>query len=302
MRSGFPASLALMVCLSTVESAPGIAQESLPQNASFRGEFNPDTALTLVYGRETWSDRLARRRNTFDSGQDFIEPLYDAAYVEDGVEKHVVIATLTPRPRSQYDCHACSPMLGGAVFRRKGDEWRIESTGLKIEPGHAWLDGKHDRLALVRIGRNRYGLLHEVHDVGQGYESMKASLIFGIDGVLASRLMVPDVEGAGPGVCGAPPQHLNVDILGAGAVAASPDSTVDNASSDSAGGFYGVVVEAQWNEARCEPVEGGDRARLSGRVCQRTSRYQYRDGTYVRTDVESDVCRELPVQLVDTRG
>lgn len=300
MRSGVLVSWVLMLCLSAAQSAPGIAQESSQPITSFRGEFNPDTALTVIYGREPWSDRLTRRRSALDSGQEFIEPLYDAAYVEDGVDKHVVIATLTPKPRSQFDCHACSSMLGGAVFRREGDEWRIESIGLKIEPAHAWLDGNHDRLALVRVGRNKYGLLHEVDDVGQGHESMSASLIFGVDGVLASRLTVPTVGGPGPGVCGAPAQHLDVDVLEPGMDAGSP--AAGNAGADSGLAIYAVVVEAQWNEARCESIEGGNRARLSGRVCQRTSRYQFRDGTYVRTDIERDVCRELPVQTVDWRG
>lgn len=289
LRSGTLCSFVLLLCWSASQSCVAMAQDSPPSRTSFPGDFNPDVALTLVYGREPWSNRLEQRRSTFGGGQDFIEPLFDAAYVEDGVDKHVVIATVTPRPRSQYDCHACSSMLGGAVFRRDGNEWRIESKGLEIEPGHAWLDGRHDRLALVRIGPNRFGLLHEVRDVAQGYESMRASLIFGVDGVLASRLTVPAIEGPGPGACGAPAQRLNVDVVEAGVGAAGS-------------GFFGVDVEAQWNEARCESVEAGGGARLSGRACQRTSRYEYRNGTYVDTDLQSTVCRELPVRTVDSRG
>ncbi|HUG72093.1 MAG TPA: hypothetical protein VMK82_01600 [Steroidobacteraceae bacterium] len=58
--------------------------------ASFRGAFDVVTALTLVYGRTPWSDAL------------------------------------TPPPRSQHSCHACSPMLGGAIFSRDGERWRTQ--------------------------------------------------------------------------------------------------------------------------------------------------------------------------------
>lgn len=296
MRSAMLASSALMLCLGSGLPVVGVAQS----RTSFTGDFDPVVALTVVYGREPWNDLLATRRNTFGNGQDFIEPLYDAGYVEGGVEKHVVIATLTPRPRSQYNCHACSPMLGGAVFRREGDVWRIESAGLKIEPGHAWFDGQHGRLALVRVGRDRYGLLHQIHDVGQGIESMSASLIMAVDGVLARRLVVPPVGGPGPGACGMPAQHLKVDVLETGAD--GPDSGAGNADADPGPGLYEVAVDALWNDARCESVEGGLGAKWSGRACQRTTRYRYRDGAFVPSDAGVDVCSPLPERTVEFRG
>lgn len=262
-----------------------MAQESL--QTSFRGKFNAVEALAIVYGRRPGDYLLPQGRNASGNGQDFIEPLFDAAYVENGVDKHVVIASLTPKPGSQYSCHSCTPVLGGAVFRRDGDVWRVESTGPKIEPGHAWLDGRHGRLALVRVGPDRYGVLHEIRDVAQGHETMRASLIFGVDGVLATRLFVPPVEGPGPGACALPAQHLKVDIQEAG---------------NSGSGFHEIVVDALWNDARCESVEGGNGARSSGQSCQRTSRYRYRDGTYVQAGIESDACKEVAGLTVDFRG
>jgi hypothetical protein len=293
--------LALLLCLGASAPAWSMAPGQSLSRTSFRGEFDPVVALTVLYGREPWNDLLTPERNTFQNGRDFIEPLFDAAYVEGGIDKHVVIATLTPRPRSQFNCQACSPMLGGAVFRREGDGWRIESTGLKIEPGHAWFDGRHGRLALVRVGPDRYGLLHQVHEVGQGHESMRASLILGADGVLASRLVVAPVGGPGPGSCGVPAQHLKVDIPVAG-VAAGSGAPAGQSSTSPSPGFHEIVVDALWNEARCEPVAGGSGARASGRSCQRTSRYRYRDGTYVQTGSSIDVCRPLPEVSVEFRG
>lgn len=288
-------SLAVVLTLGLGLVSPGMTQDARQTLASFQGEFEPLLALTVVYGvGETWNEQHTSRLNHFTIRGDYVEPLYDVGYVEDGVDKHVVIGALTPQPRHQYNCHSCSPMLGGAVFRRDGDVWRVESTGLKIEAGHAWFDGKHGRLTLVRVGPNKYGLLHEVLDIGQGHEWRKASLIFGVNGVLASRLVVPPVAGPGPGACGVPAQHLKVDILEAGAGVNNP--------TDSGSGFFEVVVDALWNEARCESVEGGTSSRSSGRACQRTSRYRYREGMYVQADVGNDVCMRLPEQTVDLRG
>jgi hypothetical protein len=301
MRPGILTSLALLLCVGASPPALGMAAGQALPRTSFRGEFDPVMALTVVYGREPWNDLLTPERNTFENGRDFIEPLFDAAYVEGGIDKHVVIATLTPRPRSQYNCQACPPMLGGAVFRREGDAWRIESTGLKIEQGHAWFDGRHGRLALVRVGPDRYGLLHQVHEVGQGHESMRASLILGVDGVLARRLVVAPVGGPGPGACGVPAQHLKVEIPDAG-VSTGSGAPAGQSSTSLSPGFHEIVVDALWNEARCEPVAGDAGARASGRSCQRTSRYRYRDGTYVQIGSSMDVCRPLPEVTGDFRG
>jgi hypothetical protein len=153
----------------------------------------------------------------------------------------------------------------------------------------------------VRVGPDRYGLLHQVHEVGQGGESMRASLILGADGVLASRLVVPPVGGPGPRACGVPAQHLKVDFPEAGVSAGSGAQAGQSRASPSPG-FYEIVVDARWNDARCEPVAGGAGARASGRSCQRMSRYRYRDGTYVQTGPSSDACRPLPEVTVDFRG
>jgi hypothetical protein len=303
MRSGALLLFALLLSAATGILSPSVAQDSPHPQTSFPGEFDPLLALAVLYGAgEPRIDARIPRLNYFQIGGDFIEPLYEAAYVEGGIDKHVVIATLTPRPRSEYYCHACAPMLGGAVFRRDGEMWTIESGGLKIEQGHAWSDDQHEPLMLVRIGPDRYGLLHLVNDVSGGGETKRASLIFGVDGVLASRLAVPPVDGPGPGACGMPTQHLNVNILESAGGDTEVAAIAGRTSTDSGAGFYSLVVDALWNEGRCEPVEGGTRAKSSGRACHRTTRYRYREGIYVQTDVETNICTRLPERMIDFRG
>jgi hypothetical protein len=56
MRPGTLASLALLLCLGTSPPAWSMAPGHAPPRTSFRGEFDPVVALTVVYGREPWND------------------------------------------------------------------------------------------------------------------------------------------------------------------------------------------------------------------------------------------------------
>lgn len=276
----------------------------------FEGAFDVIPALTLVYGRAPWSDSAAallvasENRSSpmqqlvdpilAENDEPFVEPLFDQAFVEDGAEKHVVVATLTPRPRSLYGCHACSPMLGGAVFRRDGDAWLLESAGPEIERAHAWFDGVHGDLSLVRIGAERYALLHRNDDQGGGYENRARSLIFGRDGVLASRLTVrtPANGGStpGPGACAVPEIGLEVTV-------AEMDPPGDE-------GMFDIVADARWNEARCVDVEldDGPGVAASGESCRKRTRYRFVDGEYRPVAIEIDVCTPIPPTTVSPRG
>lgn len=277
---------------------------------SFAGPFDVVTALTLVYGRAPWSgsaaellvalenrspdtERLADPASAADDGP-FIEPLFDQAFIEDGVERHVVIATLTPRPRSQYSCHACPPVIGGAVFRRDGDVWRLESAGPEIERAHAWFDGVHGDLSLIRIGTQRYALLHRNNDKGGGYESRATSLIFGRDGVLANRFTARIPEGGGttpgPGACPVPDIGLDVVVV-------ESDPPGDD-------GLFDLVADATWNEARCvsAQLDDGPGITASGESCRKRTRYRFVDGEYQPAAVEIDACTPIPPRTVSLRG
>src|SRR5690606_39449020 len=116
------------------------------------GDLNAGSALVSVYGSLEWNDQRLASYQDFRDGHAHVEPAFDATFEEGGATKRIVIATLTPKPRREYNCHACSPMLGGAVFRRDGDSWRRESTGEVIQLSSAW----HASLQLMQIGPDRY--------------------------------------------------------------------------------------------------------------------------------------------------
>jgi hypothetical protein len=280
--------------LALTGSSPAGAQ-GVP---SFDGPFAVDQALALIYGGTEWDDPRLLRYTRFGGERAFVEPLFDASYVEDGVEKHVVIATLTPQPRSQYACHACSPLLGGAVFRSNGGSWTVEAAGPILEFGHAWY-GTHSWLELVRIGPDRFGLRHRIADMHGGYEDKSASLIFASDGELAVRFAAPAISGPGPGACGIPgEQHL-------GLTADEPDEADerderderDEAADDRGNTLFDILVDARWNDARCRMIED-DAATFEGQVCHRVTRYRHTDGAYELVATELDECTPLPEGVI----
>jgi hypothetical protein len=274
----------LLAGLTLAGSSPAIAQG----DRSFDGPFAVERALALIYGGPVWEDPRISSYPNFETDRAFVEPLFDAAYVEGGNAKHVVIATLTPRPWSEYRCHACSPLIGGAVFRADGDSWTIEAVGTVIGLGHAWY-GTHSSLDLVRIGPNRFSLLHAIEDVNGGYESKRVSLIFARDGDLAVRFEESIVESPGPGACGIPEeQHLRVTM-------GEPDEA-------GGGALFDLIVDMRWNDARCRMLEP-EVATFEGQVCHRVSRYRHTDDAYVLVATERDECTPLPENVrVSLRG
>ena len=269
-------SVGILVIVGSTTGGVALAQD----DRSFAGAFTPEQALTLVYGGMVWeSPALSGFR--YSEPRAFIEPLFDAAYVEDGVEKHIVIAALTPQPPAQYfRCHACSPLLGGGVVRADGESWTLEAAGPILEFGHAW-HGTHGWLDLVRVGPDRFGVLHRKSDMSGGYEDKSASLFLARDGTLEIAFEAPKVNGPGPGACGIPhEQHLRLTI----------DETEEPGDDVE---LFDVIVDAQWNDADCRMIDA-ETMTYDGQVCHRVTRYRYSDGAYVLSATELDECTPLP--------
>jgi hypothetical protein len=168
-------------------------------SASFEGAFDPQAALTLLYGAETppdipghygaksWRDhktlrlwrnvevpeRFAKYYPSEPTGEVYVA--FDAPYSEEGIQKHIVItATMPP---GGHACHACAPLIGGAVFSQSGEQWVVEAVNkyIAVMGKNGETDG--ESISLAKIGPSRYGVLFQGDDVHQGYMSNYVSLI-----------------------------------------------------------------------------------------------------------------------------
>ena len=228
----------------------GQAEET--QKTSVR--FDPQAALTQLYGGNTWKDpRLARHFSSPGSDVVYVSLGFDAPYLEGGHPKHLIVSLLTPEPPEQYSCHACTPLIGAAVFTLAGAKWQIESESTIIEDvalGH--------RFSLVKTGPDRYGVLVHQLDSHQGYQLDRIDLLLAYKRIMRQALSIGFNESPSPDACGDGAQQ-------------SVDLTFNVAGSKE---FYDALAVVRENAGQCGHLKA---------TVQR-SRYEYAAGDYRLVD------------------
>jgi hypothetical protein len=160
------------------------------------GHFDGQDALRLLYGSGVWrSDEL----KSYFQGQShgYVSLAFEASYIERDQDKHVVLLRITPRPAEQYDCHACTPLIGGGVFRWSGTKWVVESSSRII----GWGNPFGETFTVVEIGPDQHGILDSIADAFQGYETRSIRLIVPYKGAFRSALTIGFSERPGAGAC-----------------------------------------------------------------------------------------------------
>jgi hypothetical protein len=123
---------------------------------------------------------------------------FDAPYSEEGIQKHIVItATMPP---GGHSCHACAPLIGGAVFRQSGEQWVVEAVNKYIAVTGKYGETDRETISLAKIGPSSYGVLFQGDDVHQGDVSNYVSLIV-LDGPSLVEALMFFVEGPTEASC-----------------------------------------------------------------------------------------------------
>ena len=92
----------------------------------------PELAMKMVYGGSSWRDA---RVAAFFGGRSptlraEVREVFRARYVEQDVDKLMLVYQLTPGPREQFRCPACVPALGAAVLAADAQgRWRLRAKG-----------------------------------------------------------------------------------------------------------------------------------------------------------------------------
>ncbi|WP_241294089.1 lysozyme inhibitor LprI family protein [Burkholderia stabilis] len=160
-----------------MQAACGIAMAS----RAIAGEFNEPAALELLYGAydpasgtARWDDvsvpaDLPWRENLgLDNGGVMqVKTMATFSFLEGGKSKKVFVTNSMPQGGG---CHACTGLLGVAVFVRDGDKWKIESNQPYIASmGASGSVGNH--FEWVAAGDDVYALVVGGGDMHQGYET-----------------------------------------------------------------------------------------------------------------------------------
>lgn len=203
---------------ATPTPGPGPSQAATPTPAevsnkkNFTGEFNVGKALELVYGSYDYQKKYAKWRLTeedlknggIDKESTGIRPgtVYTAAnlvqaFNQSGVQRYFIITETVP---AQYDCHACGPLVGGAVFTQQGDRWQLDSESRLVRPMGGF--GTAPKGKLTKIGPDRYGVVFHDGGTGQGYTHEAVSLLAEVGERISEVLSVNPYGGDNEGTCG----------------------------------------------------------------------------------------------------
>ncbi len=148
--------------------AIGVAVASCLAIASFfiyKPSFSEEQALTMIYGNydsvsksSTWMNMPFSNKEDagyFEEKKGLVRAIFFNPYHENGKNK-IFLLTKTIPTNIPFDCHACLPLIGAAVFVNKRGHWEIEAQNKMI-----MYDGEYGELPvmkLIEIGKNKFGL------------------------------------------------------------------------------------------------------------------------------------------------
>ena len=187
------------------EAAPTSTATELPTLETLDAE----TALASLFGRDgQMEDVYDERTYVWQDLQEELFPgktiyswvLLFTTYQENAQDKAILIAASIPS--EGWDCHACSPTIGGAVFIKTSVGWQMTFAQLDITSFGSF--GSAPAGQLVQIGAERYGAMFETTYMGQGYATNTLYLIAEVNRQLQVAFNVVTQQGnmaaCGPGL------------------------------------------------------------------------------------------------------
>lgn len=119
---------------------------------------------------------------------------FSKAYRNGGTERRILLVTVFSE---NFNCHTCQPILGGAVFTKVGDGWRLDSFTKCIGQMGVFNIIREGRL--VQLGKDRFGVLIQPEDWAQGQFSRDLAIIAEVEGNLSLACYVTNVDGDNSG-------------------------------------------------------------------------------------------------------
>jgi hypothetical protein len=156
------------VAASTVTSCGSViySQATAPSSASQKStpdDFSLPDAMKALYGNYDPAKKTSTFRLTkifpstfFDkSGKVEVHTFLTAGAIDAGAMKVFVLTYALPEGPRPFDCHACAPLIGAAVFAKKDGAWAVESSNRAFDVLGGW--GGPPQAKMVRAGPDRAG-------------------------------------------------------------------------------------------------------------------------------------------------
>jgi|GEM_PF-5353383 len=163
-------------------------QSNSRSSEALDGEFDPVKALALLYGDLEPDGKHVRWKiqgttediesQEFAEGSDVLVGVHLAQPYREGSEDKVMLITTAVPANEDFSCHACFPLLGGAVFVRHGGRWKMEAVNRLIgAKGGDHGGGTAPEGKLQQIGPDRFGVLFKSLDMWSGNAATFAFLV-----------------------------------------------------------------------------------------------------------------------------
>ena len=163
--------------------------DNAQRNIFIDGEINYKKVLEILYGDLTYENddkydqpaiwnniRAPWNEITYNTGLVFVA--FEGKYTENGIQKYII---LTQTVESEdATCHACAPIVGGAVFARYDNRWILESENkyIAVMGNWGWMvlpDGvstetfpPDSSVDLIKIGPDKHGIYYKGSDFNRG--------------------------------------------------------------------------------------------------------------------------------------
>lgn len=181
---------------------------AVPPRPNFSGEFNVAKALVLVYGSYDAQKKYVKWRLSKDDlagkGETGINPgtVYTAtnmmqSFTQNGAQRYFVITETVP---ARYNCHACAPFIGGAIFTQVGDNWQLDAASKLISTLGSF--GTAPKGKLIKIGPDRYGIIFHEGGMNQGVSGESVIIFSEVGESVQEVLTVGEYSGDNSGDCG----------------------------------------------------------------------------------------------------
>lgn len=231
-RIGFPAgvlSLALGAagCLPkksdpVVPPLPPQAQQTPTQTATpppvpidpsklISGEYDDAKAMKLVFGNYNASEKRSAvkldaagvKESGLNAGDDTksldvtASVYFSKPFRQLILDRRLLLFTFVP---PNYDCHACAPSLGGALFSKVEGGWKLDSISRHILTDGAF--GELPEPKMIKLGKERVGIAIETGFTSTGVTEGGLYLVAEVDGKLKEVFLLPEAFGDNGGNCG----------------------------------------------------------------------------------------------------
>jgi len=135
--------------------------------------FDNAQAMKILYGNYdlkalTSVASLPKEKSSFPaSGEEqmIIRVLLSAFSGDVGAQSLVLVTYAVPASKQDFECHACAPTIGMAVFSQKGLKWSIDASNRAITSSGQWGKPPTD-IQVVEVGPNHRAV--KFIDVGGG--------------------------------------------------------------------------------------------------------------------------------------